>query len=97
MADKTVRDEQILTERKFPRRSFLTATGALLAGAVAIASGVRASAQQQKATDPDTKDKPKKTMKKSSKMGKMHKKPMKKTSNAKAKKAKGSDPDHSRL
>jgi hypothetical protein len=100
MADKTVRDEQILTERKFPRRSFLTATGALLAGAVAIASGVRASAQEQKATDPDTKDKPKKTMKKS----KMHKKgsdPDKKKkmtkSKAKAKTPPKSDPDGARL
>lgn len=48
---KTVTDEQIVTVNKFPRRSFLTATGALLAGAVAVAAGARASAQQ----DPDTK------------------------------------------
>ncbi|HKF51460.1 MAG TPA: hypothetical protein VKB26_04050, partial [Candidatus Acidoferrales bacterium] len=69
---QTVTDEQIVTVNKFPRRSFLTATGALLAGAVAVASGMRASAQQaqdpdkkptdpdkKKASDPDTADKKK--------------------------------------
>lgn len=61
---QTVTDEQIVTTTKFPRRSFLTATGALLAGAVAVASGMRASAQEQdpdkkKPTDPDTADKKK--------------------------------------
>lgn len=60
---KTVTDEQIVTVNKFPRRSFLTATGALLAGAVAVASGMRASAQQdpdkKKPTDPDQADKKK--------------------------------------
>lgn len=85
----TVKDENILTERKFPRRSFLTATGALLAGAAVLASGISAAAAPQ--SDPDAKKK-KKKMKKS-KMTKSHKK-MKK---GKAKKAKGSDPDHSRL
>jgi len=82
----TVKDENILTERKFPRRSFLTATGALLAGAAVLASGISAVAAPQ--SDPDAKKK-KKTAKKS----KIHKKAKAK----KAKKAKGSDPDHSRL
>lgn len=70
MADKdakqnqpqTVTDEQITTVNKLPRRSFLSATGALLAGAVAVGAG--ASAQQsnpgsKKKTDPDTADKKK--------------------------------------
>ena len=99
MSEKKVTDEQILTQRKFPRRSFLTAAGALLAGAAAVASGVRVSAQE-KATDPDSKDKPKKTAKKSSKSG-MKKKgsdpDKKKTSKPKAKPAPKSDPDGSRL
>jgi hypothetical protein len=32
----TLSDEQIVTERKFPRRSFLTVTGALAGGAMAL-------------------------------------------------------------
>ncbi len=64
-SSQTLTDEQIVTERKMPRRSFLTAAGALLVGAAALASGVRAVAQQgsdpdsKKAADPDTKDKKK--------------------------------------
>lgn len=64
-SSQTLTDEQIVTERKIPRRSFLTAAGALLVGAAALASGVRAVAQQgsdpdsKKAADPDTKDKKK--------------------------------------
>jgi hypothetical protein len=100
MSEKKVTDEQILTQRKFPRRSFLTAAGALLAGAAAVASGVRVSAQE-KATDPDSKDKPKKTAKKSSKMGmkKGSDPDKKKSSKAKAKPAAApkSDPDGSRF
>ena len=99
MSEKRVTDEQILTQRKFPRRSFLTAAGALLAGAAAVASGVRVSAQEKKATDPDSKDKPKKTAKKSSKSGmkKGSDPDKKKTSKPKAKPAPKSDPDGSRL
>jgi hypothetical protein len=64
----TVTDEQIVTERKHPRRSFLTATGALLAGAAAIVSGARAATQDkkkedEKAGDPDTKKAPAKKAK----------------------------------
>ena len=64
-SSQTLTDEQIVTERKMPRRSFLTAAGALLVGAAALASGVRAVAQQgsdpdsKKAADADTKDKKK--------------------------------------
>lgn len=90
---RTVTDGQIVTSNKFPRRSFLTATGALLAGAVAAASGLRASAQQdpdKKKTDPDTADK-----KKASDPDTADKKkatdPDKKKMSAKAKKA--TDPD----
>lgn len=104
---KTVTNEQIVTERKFPRRSFLTATGALLAGAVAIASGVRASAQdaqqasdpdsKKKAADPDTKDKPKKA-KASSKTAKKATDPdKKKKTTAKPKTPPKTDPDGSRV
>ena len=57
---RTLTDEQILTERKFPRRSFLTAAGTLLVGgAAALVSGVRAAAQDtapaKKQDDPDKK------------------------------------------
>lgn len=84
-SSQTLTDEQIVTERKMPRRSFLTAAGALLIGASALASGVRAMAQQgsdpdsKKAADPDSKDKKKTTTKK-------------KTTATKTK-AKASDPD----
>lgn len=57
---KSLTDEQIITERKMGRRSFLTATGAMLLGAAALASGVSAQEAPAKAADPDTKDKPKK-------------------------------------
>ncbi|MHB8485098.1 MAG: hypothetical protein ACYDCM_05095 [Candidatus Acidiferrales bacterium] len=89
-SSQTLTDEQIVTERKMPRRSFLTAAGALLVGAAALASGVRAVAQQgsdpdsKKAADPDTKDK-----KKASDPDKKKKKT--KTSATKGKKA--ADPD----
>jgi hypothetical protein len=79
---ESLTDEQIVTARKMPRRSFLTAAGALLVGAAALASGVRAVAQQgsdpdsKKAADPDSKDKKKTTKAKTTKA-----------------KAKGSDPD----
>ena len=56
---RTLTDDQIVTERKLPRRSFLTATGTLLAGAAALVSGVRAAAQdtgqEKKESDPDKK------------------------------------------
>lgn len=50
-------DDQIVTERKIGRRSFLGATGALLIGAAALVSGVRADARGLQAADPDAKDK----------------------------------------
>lgn len=40
---QTVTDDQIVTERKLPRRSFLSTTGAVLAGAAGIVAGVRAA------------------------------------------------------
>ncbi|HEV2290120.1 MAG TPA: hypothetical protein VGR81_14350 [Candidatus Acidoferrales bacterium] len=105
-----VTDEQIKTERKFPRRSFLVATGTLLAGAVALASGVRASAQQadpdkKKASDPDQTDKKKPMKAKSAKKGsdpdkKKGSDPDKKKASTKAKPKKAppkSDPDGARL
>ena len=42
---QSLTDDQIVTERKLPRRSFLTASGALLVGAGAVAFGARAIAQ----------------------------------------------------
>lgn len=94
-SSRTLTDEQIVTERKMPRRSFLTAAGALLVGAAALASGVRAVAQQgsdpdsKKATDPDSKDKKKGSDPDSKKKTKTTKPsdPDSKT------KKKGSDPD----
>jgi hypothetical protein len=65
---RALTDDQITTENKFARRSFLKATGALVTGALAIASGVRATAQQsnteadkKKQTDSDPADKKKPT------------------------------------
>jgi len=44
-------DEEIVTQRTFPRRHLLTAGGAILAaGSLAVVSGARASSQEQ---DPD--------------------------------------------
>lgn len=91
-------DEQIVTERKLGRRSFLAATGALLLGAAALASGVSAQDAQQKAADPDTKDKPKKKpMKAAAKKGTMKKgDPDKKKKPAAKPAEKKSDPDGAR-
>jgi hypothetical protein len=57
---RTVTDDQIVTERKTARRSFLTATGAVLAAAAAIVTGARAE-PQEKAGDPDAKKEAKKS------------------------------------
>ena len=64
---RTLTDDQIVTERKLPRRSFLSAAGTLLAGgAVAIVAAGRGSAQdtdaekkegKEGANDPDAKKK----------------------------------------
>ena len=53
----TLTDDQIVTERKLPRRSFLTAAGTILAGGAAmLVAGTRAAAQDAaKADDPDAK------------------------------------------
>ena len=56
-------DGQIVTERKFPRRSFVTAAGAFLTGAGVLVAGMRAEAQEKPA-DPDQKKKGKKKGKK---------------------------------
>lgn len=51
---RTLKDDQIITERRLPRRSFLATAGTLLAGgAVAIVAGSRAAAQE-----PDSDAKP---------------------------------------
>jgi hypothetical protein len=47
----TVTDDEITAEQKVARRSFLSATGLVLAGAAGIVSSLRASAQGQE--DPD--------------------------------------------
>ena len=80
---RNLNDDQIITERKHPRRAFLGVAGALLAGgAAALVSGLNAEAQDappaKKESDPDTK-------KKSSKSGK--------TKKGKTAKKKESDPD----
>jgi hypothetical protein len=88
---RTLTDDQIVTEKKLPRRSFLSAAGTLLAGgAVAIVAAGRAAAQEPEkkeekegANDPDAK---KKTSSKS--------KGTKSTKSKKSKKEeKASDPD----
>ncbi|MGH9378003.1 MAG: hypothetical protein ACRD1I_04315 [Terriglobia bacterium] len=76
---QTLADNQIVTERKLPRRSFLAATGAFLAGAAVVVSGVRAAAQE--ASDPDKKK------------GDSDKSDKKKGSDPDKKRKKGSDPD----
>lgn len=59
---RTLKDDEIITERKLSRRSFVTVAGTLLAGGAAfLVAGSAANAQDQKekdqATDPDkTKD-----------------------------------------
>jgi hypothetical protein len=40
---QTVTDDEIVTERVLPRRSFLRSTGAVLAGAAGLVAGVRAA------------------------------------------------------
>lgn len=53
---RTITDDQIVTERKLPRRSFLSRSGALLAGATGIVSGLKASGFHHSAQDdPDKK------------------------------------------
>lgn len=94
---KSLSEEQIVTERTLSRRSFLTSTGALLAGAVALATGMPLMAQE-KDSDADkkkTKASTKKSMKKGSDPDK--KKTMTKKSAKTKKKAKASDPDSHRL
>ena len=92
-SSRTVTDDQIVTERKSPRRSFLTATGAVLAAAAAIVSGARAEPQEQKASDPDEKKAAKKAGDPDKKKGAGKKAPAKKSGDAK-KGEKGSDPDN---
>jgi hypothetical protein len=48
-----LRDDEIATERKLPRRSFLTASGATLAGLAGIVAGARsAAAGEHRLSDP---------------------------------------------
>lgn len=75
-------DEQISTERRLPRRSFLTAVGTIFVGAAAVVAS--ASSLQ---SDPDAKKS--KTKKKSHKHAAKGSKHAKKTAKPKA-----SDPDH---
>lgn len=103
-SSQTLTDEQIVTERKMPRRSFLAGAGALLVGAAALASSVRALAQQgtdpdkKKASDPDSKAKKKGSDPDKKKASDPDSKARKKGSDPDKKdKKKGSDPDHARL
>ena len=57
---QSLTDDQIVTERNLPRRSFLSTTGAFLAGAAGIVSGLRAAAMPNASQDtkrPDDPDK----------------------------------------
>lgn len=91
-SSQTLSDDQIVTERGISRRSFLTAGGALLAGAVALASALPALAQDSTATT-GKKRKPmaKKTVKKTTKTVTKQK-----TVKKPAKKEQRSDPDSHR-
>ena len=61
---RTLRDDQIVTERTFGRRSFLTSVGSIVVGgaaALALGDALEAAAQQsdpdaKKTADPDSKD-----------------------------------------
>lgn len=58
---RTITDDQIVTERKLPRRSFLSGTATLLAGgAAALIAGKRAEALSHgpQAQDPDRRTDP---------------------------------------
>jgi hypothetical protein len=91
-SSRTVADDQIVTERKSPRRSFLTATGAVLAAAAAIVSGARAEAQE-KSGDPDAKKEAKKAADPDKKKAAGKKAPAKSKSGDAKKSAKEPDPD----
>jgi hypothetical protein len=57
---QSLTDDQIVTERKLPRRSFLSTTGAFLAGAAGVVSGLRAATIPNASQDtkrPDDPDK----------------------------------------
>src|SRR6516162_1653955 len=66
---RTLSDEQIITERTFGRRSFLTSVGSIVVGgaaALALGDALEAAAQQRdrdakNAADPDSKDAKKRT------------------------------------
>ena len=54
---RTLTDDQIITERTFGRRSFLTAVGSIVVGgAAALALGDALEAAAQQPSDPDSKD-----------------------------------------
>ena len=65
-SSRTLTDDQIVTERKTPRRSFLAVAGTIVAGAAAIVAGTRATnllaspqgdPDKKKTSDPDKKKK----------------------------------------
>lgn len=105
---QTLKDDQIVIERTFGRRSFLTAVGSIVVGgaaALALGDTLEVAAQQsdpdaKKATDPYSKDAKKQgdpdAKKKSStkrKQGDPDAKDAKKPSDPDAKKKTSSDPD----
>lgn len=55
---RTLRDEEIITERNLPRRSFLSTSGALLLGIAGMVSGAHAMAQDDPKKRPDDAPKP---------------------------------------
>jgi cytoskeletal protein RodZ len=95
---QTLRDDQIVTERMFGRRSFLTAVGSIVVGgaaAVVLGDTLEAAAQQgdpdaKKASDPNSKE----AKKQSDPDAKKKSSTMKKQGDSDAKDAKkASDPD----
>lgn len=55
---RTLKDEDIVTARKFPRRSFLSTSGALLAGVAGIVSGAPLAGLQDPSKRPEDQPKP---------------------------------------
>ncbi|MGH9542842.1 MAG: hypothetical protein ACRD2H_13295 [Terriglobales bacterium] len=84
--ETTLADEQITSQRGLPRRSFLTAAGAMLVGAAAVVASARAASASSLQGDPDAKKTPKKKTAK-------HQHAAKHAAKKGKKKPKASDPD----
>src|SRR5215472_13793140 len=90
---QTITDEQIVTEKLLPRRSFLATTGAVLAGgAAALVLGTKSMGQSQDPDKAKTQD-PDKAKAQDPDKAKAHKAKAQDPDKAKAHEAKAQDPD----